>query len=418
MKKPILGKQTFLTDNNERIKSFESFIKEVYDKPSNDKPLYTGRYLVSLAENKNFNETQKLFESSLGFKVANSKDFKNQEISEENLENADALIYEELGVALIGAEEEQIQILESSSNDYLIEPEKIVYVPDDAPATLNIPSTWGLQATNAINSKYTGKNVKIAVLDTGFDLNHPDFNGRQIHSASFVPNESVQDLHGHGTHCIGTACGDTDMHNVRYGVAKDSIIYAGKVLSNQGSGAQSWILNAMTWAVKNGCKVISMSFGSATFSGQGYDLAYERAAQYALSNGCVVVAAAGNESRRSWNQFRPVGSPADCLSVLAVGALDSNLNIADFSNRSINPTGQVDIASAGVMIYSSWPSPLRYRTISGTSMATPHVAGIVAQLWEKYPHASPYQISNELKNIARRLPLSSMDVGVGLSVAP
>lgn len=418
MKKPKLGKQTFLTENTKRVQSFEKFIKEVYERETDEKPLYTGRYLITLTEDKTFDKAQKLFESKLGFTVASSNDFKNEEITESKIKNADALIYEELGVALVSGEEDQIQILESASNGFIIEPERIVYVPDDAPAALNIPSTWGINVTNVVNSKYTGKNVKVAVLDTGFDLNHPDFKGRQIFSSSFVPNEAVQDLHGHGTHCIGTACGDKDMHNQRYGVANDSIIYVGKVLSNQGSGAQSWILSAITWAVNNGCKVISMSLGSPVFPGQGYDLAYERAAQFAMSKGCVVIAAAGNESRRSWNQFRPVGSPADCPSILAVAALDSNLNVADFSNRSINPTGQIDIASAGVMVYSSWPMPARYRTISGTSMATPHVAGIVALLWEKFPKATPYQIANELKNIARRLPLQSNDVGVGLSIAP
>lgn len=418
MKRPILGKQTFLKENNNNVQSFEKFMKEVYESQNDEKPLYTGRYLICLTEGKTFENVKKLFESKLGFKIANSTDFKNEEITEAKIKDADAFIYEELGVALVSGEDEQIRLLESTSNGFILEPEKIVYIPDDAPASLNSPSTWGINVTNVINSKYTGKNVKVAVLDTGLDLSHPDFNNRNIFSCSFVPNEAVQDLHGHGTHCIGTACGDIDNNNLRYGVAKDAIIYVGKVLNNQGSGAQSWILNAMTWAVNNGCKVISMSLGSRVFPGQSYDLAYERAAQFALSNGTVVVAAAGNDSRRSLNQFRPVSSPADCPSILAVAALDLNLNVADFSNRSINPSGQIDIASAGVMVYSSWTMPTRYRTISGTSMATPHVAGIVALLWEKYPNATAYQISNELKNIARRLPLQSIDVGVGLSIAP
>ena len=261
-------------------------------------------------------------------------------------------------------------------------------------------------------------NVKVAVLDTGFDINHPDFTGRNITTNSFVPNETIHDMHGHGTHCIGTACGNTDMSGQRYGVAKEALIYAGKVLSNQGSGAQAWILNGMMWAANNGCKVISMSLGSRVFPGQGYDLAYERAAKFALSKGTVVVAAAGNDSRRSWNQFSPVSSPADCLSILAVAAIDSNLAIADFSNRAINPTGQIDIAGPGLMIYSSWPTPMRYRTVSGTSMATPYVAGIIALLWEKFPTYTPAQIIYELRRSARILPLPIFDIGSGLSIAP
>lgn len=419
MQKPILGKQTFLKENTKRVVSFEKFITEIYERETDEKPLYTGRYFVILKEGvKSFSKTQKLFESSLGFTVANSKDFTSEALDDNKIQGADALIYNDLGIALIGGEDAQIQILESANADFIIEPEKIVYVPDEAPATLNIPSTWGVNVIQAANSQFTGLNVKVAVLDTGFDVNHPDFVGRNITTNSFVPNETIHDMHGHGTHCIGTACGNTDMSGQRYGVAKDSLIYAGKVLSNQGSGAQAWILNGMTWAANNGCKVISMSLGSRVFPGQGYDIAYERAAQFALSKGTVVVAAAGNESRRSWNQFSPVGSPADCPSVLAVAALDSNLSVADFSNRAINPTGLVDIAGPGVMIYSSWPTPMRYRTISGTSMATPHVAGIVALLWEKFPNYSPAQIIYELKRLAKILPLPNFDIGAGLTIAP
>ncbi|MDO5979993.1 S8 family peptidase [Flavivirga spongiicola] len=418
MKKPILGKQTFLKENNERISSYEKFVKEVYENTNDQKPLYTGRYLVTLDEGKSFSKIRKTFKNKLGFKMASTNDFKDEAINESKLKNADALIYEHLGIALIDGDEDQIQILESESNDFIIEPEKIVYVPDDIPSIMNISSTWGISATETMNSSYTGKDIKVAVLDTGFDLQHPDFIGRNINSNSFVNNQTVQDRHGHGTHCIGTACGDSDMHGQRYGVAKDSIIYAGKVLSNQGSGAQSWILNGINWAVNNGCKVVSMSLGSNVFPGQGYDQAYERIAKHALSKGSILVAAAGNDSRRSRNIFNPVNSPANCPSILSVAAIDMNFNVADFSNRSINPNQQIDIASAGVMVYSSWPVPMRYRTISGTSMATPHVAGILALLWEKTPNATPYQIINELRILAKRLPLLNIDVGSGLSIAP
>jgi subtilisin family serine protease len=419
MKKPILGKQTFLKDNTERLLSFEKFITEVYDKQVDDKPLYTGRYFVILKEGaKDFSRTQKLFESTLGFNIANSNDFNSSSIDENKIKDADVLIYNDLGIALVSGEDEQIKILESANTDFIIEPEKIVYVPDAVPAPLNLPATWGLNITNVVQSTFTGQDVKVAVLDTGFDINHPDFIGRNIITNSFVPSESVNDVHGHGTHCIGTACGNTDIAGQRYGVAKASSIYAGKVLSNQGSGAQAWVLNGMTWATNNGCKVISMSLGSRVFAGQGYDLAYERTAQFALSKGSIIIAAAGNESKRSFNQFSPVGSPANCPSILAVASLEPHLMISDFSNRAINPTGLVDIAGPGGMIHSSWPMPLRYRSISGTSMATPHVAGIIALLCEKFPTYTPNQIIYELKRLAQILPLPNYDVGVGLCIAP
>ncbi len=418
MKKPILGKQTFLTENTEPLTSFQRFEKEIYQERADEKPRYTGRFLVILKDVLSFQMANDIFRSNLGLRVAHSKDFQFIPPNEDQLEDADVLIYDDLGVALVSGEEDQIRKLASNTEGLIVTPERIVYVPNDIPAKIEIPSTWGLEVTGVLDSSYTGKGIKVAVLDTGFDFNHPDFSGRSITCNSFVPNEAVQDLHGHGTHCIGTACGNTDLNMLRYGVAKDSLIYAGKVLNNQGSGAQSWILSGMTWAANNGCKVISMSLGSRVAPDQEFDPAYERAAQYAITKGCVVVAAAGNESRRSGNEFNPVGSPANCPSVMAVAALDSDLEVADFSNRSINADGKVDIAAPGVLIYSSWPAPMRYRTISGTSMAAPHVAGILALLWEKYPESSPEEIWQELENLARTLPLESVDIGAGLSIAP
>lgn len=419
MEKPKFGKEALQVEKERHDELFHKFNTESFDEEARRKPLYTGRYIVTFAdEDQSAVKAQKLFESKLGYKVACSNDFKKEVITEAKIEGADALIYNELGITLVCGNAEHLQVLEAAQKDLIIEPEKIVYVPDDIEVAATDPSTWGLKATLAIDSKYTGKNIKVAVLDTGFDLNHPDFMGRNIHSASFIPNESVQDHHGHGTHCIGTACGNKDDHGIRYGVGTETIIYAGKVLSNKGVGAQSWILNGIAWAINNGCKVISMSLGSAVSPGQNYNKAYERAAKYALSKNCIIVAAAGNESFRSLRVFRPVGSPANCPSVLAVAALDSNLQVADFSDRAINPTGQIDVAAPGVDIYSSWPMPKRYNTISGTSMATPHVSGIIALLWEKYPNATPQSIISELNKMAKPLPLPSVDVGNGLSIAP
>ena len=304
------------------------------------------------------------------------------------------------------------------TTDYIIEPEKVVYIPDEISATTATKLTWGIEAIKADKSAYTGAEIKIAILDTGFDTNHPDFKERNMTTFSFVPDETVEDLHGHGTHCVGIACGAVNLNGLRYGVASGAHIYAGKVLSNRGSGAQAWVLDGMTWAANQGCRVLSMSLGSRVFPGQSYDIAYERAAQFARSKGTLIVAAAGNESRRSENRFSPVGSPADCPSILAVGAIDSSRQIADFSNRAINAHGLVDIAAPGVDVYSSWPLPARYHTLSGTSMATPHVAGIIALLCEKYPEASPEMISQKLTALAEKLEIPVEDVGAGLVIAP
>src|SRR5215218_8607415 len=279
--------------------------------------------------------------------------------------------------------------------------------------------TWGLQATKAAASRFSGRGVRVAVLDTGLDLQHPDFQGRSISSRAFVPGEEAQDGHGHGTHCIGTACGPWQPgQSPRYGIAFDSEIFVGKVLSNRGSGSDGGILAGITWAIANGCHVISMSLGAAVGSGQGFSPIFEAVAQRALAAGTLIVAAAGNESNRP-QVIAPVGHPANCPSIMAVAALDAQARVAFFSCGSVNhPGGGVDIGGPGVSVRSSWPRPILYRTINGTSMATPHVAGIAALHAQANPGARGRALAQVLFESARRLPLLSTDVGVGLVQAP
>lgn len=279
-------------------------------------------------------------------------------------------------------------------------------------------TTWGLQATKVLNSCASGRGIKVAVLDTGLDLTHTDFMGRTIISKSFIVGEEVQDRNGHGTHCVGTACGGRQPVQLpRYGVAHGAEIYVGKVLSNRGSGSDGGILQAIEWAIANGCQIISMSLGAPTRVGMPYSPIYEEVAKRALRQGTLIVAAAGNESNRP-TTINPVGRPANCPSIMAVGALDSQMQIAWFSTSGLNPDGgQVDIAAPGVAVHSSWPMPTQYRSINGTSMATPHVAGIAA-LYAEQTGARGQELWNTLIRTARRLPLSSADVGAGIVQAP
>ena len=210
-------------------------------------------------------------------------------------------------------------------------------------------ATWGLQATKVVNCCRSGAKIRVAVLDTGFDLEHPDFAGRTIQSRSFVPGEAVQDGHGHGTHCIGTALGRKcpPAGRPRYGVAHGAEIYAGKVLSNAGSGSDTGILAGIEWAIANKCAVVSMSLGAPTRPGQPFSQVYERVALRAQAMGTLIVAAAGNDSSRP-GLTNPVSHPANCPSIMAVAALDPALAVASFSNRGINPDGgQIDIAAPG-----------------------------------------------------------------------
>ena len=145
----------------------------------------------------------------------------------------------------------------------------------------------GLIACKVPPSLRSGSGIKVAVLDTGFDLGHPDFAGRPVVSQTFV-GQPVQDLHSHGTHCIGTACGPKAPagNTPRYGIAFRASIFVGKVLSNSGSGTGAGVLAGMNWAIANRCQVISMSLGSQSPVQAAYGGGTGRAEQWPLDRRC------------------------------------------------------------------------------------------------------------------------------------
>jgi subtilisin family serine protease len=363
---------------------------------------------------------------------------------------ADATVFDTLGIAVVSASPEQLGALQTAGEGQpvvlSVSPELVHHVlaPADyvrgyrdgvadlsarldggpaAAAAAAAPvfedssqSTWGLQATRSVQSALSGNGVKVAILDTGFDAVHPDFAGRSITTQSFVQGESPQDGHGHGTHCIGIACGPrTPSAGPRYGIAHQAEIFAGKVLSNSGSGTDAGILAGIDWAVASGCAVVSMSLGA--------DIAqahppYTAAGQRALDRGVLLIAAAGNNAQRLQGNFGFVGVPANGPYIMAVGALDQQLAVPYFSARSLpGRGGQVDIAGPGWQVYSSWPMPGRYRSISGTSMAAPHAAGVAA-LWAEATGYRGRELWSVLVQEADRLLAPSADVGSGLVIAP
>ena len=312
-------------------------------------------------------------------------------------------VYERLGVAVVDA------LPRTLADGMVVEPERVVHAIQDESR-----ATWGLQATNVLVSAYTGAGIKVAVLDTGLDLEHPDFEGRAITSRSFVSGQEVQDGNEHGTHCIGTACGSAD-EVPRYGIAGGAEIFAGKVLSNAGSGSDSQILGGLDWAVENGCAVASLSLGAPVAAGEGHSTVFETAAQRAAAQGTLTTAAAGNNGPEG-----PVNHPANCPSILAVAAVDSELRVADFSARGLDPDGgAIDLAAPGVNVLSTVPMPERYDRFDGTSMAAPHVAGIAALHAEANPAVRGLELFELLKRTARPLEgVPPSDAGAGLVQAP
>jgi len=277
--------------------------------------------------------------------------------------------------------------------------------------------TWGLHATGVHNSPYSGRGVKIAVLDSGFESTHPDFQNRNITRASFISSQAVSDGTGHGTHVIGTACGpQTSVGGARYGIAYDAAIYSGRVLENNGRTMEPTIWAGLEWAINQGCQLINISIASLS---PATSARYELLGQRALNNGLLVIAAAGNNARR--NAMPPnygyVAAPANAKSVMAVGALDSSGKIFVQSGRSQNFSGAyVDIAAPGVNVVSSSRNG-GFVSMEGTSMAAPHVTGIAALWCEKTGKIGSDLFVTLLQNAAASS-LSSLDVGKGLIQAP
>lgn len=416
--------------------------------------LETGRYLITFKEGAAQEGLQAL--AARGMRAADAREFKDQDAVLESVGDADAVVFPEIGVALVGggsaqesgfsaqaeiAADSPIESIdpelfvfaegtpgqylsgfstqgENVSNDYLrgfmraaetiagdlkLGVPAIQPPPTEEEAVLALGATWGLNACRVPLSPRSGVGMKVAVLDTGMDLRHPDFAGRPIVSRQFV-GQPVQDLHSHGTHCTGSACGPKAPFGItpRYGVAFRASIFIGKVLSNTGSSVAGSVLNGMNWAIANRCTVISMSLGSQA----GPQPYYTAAGQAALHNGLLIVAAAGNAGSFT-------GAPANSPTIMSVASLDRSLAPSSFSNF-----GKIEIAAPGRDVFSSVPRPTRYGIKSGTSMATPHVAGCAALWAETSPALRGMNLWNRLRATAKPLPFPATRVGAGLVQAP
>jgi subtilisin family serine protease len=323
----------------------------------------------------------------------------------------------------------------------LIEP---VGAPEPTPAAVG--STWGIEAVRAHTSPFTGAGTIVAVLDTGINPNHIAFQGVQVERRNFTQGGD-DDEHGHGTHCAGTIFG-RDVNGLRIGVARGvPKVLIGKVLG-PGGGSSATLATAINWAYEKGANIISMSLGIdfpgfvAQLIGQG--LPTEAATSIALeqyranvnlfssltlllaqsssfSQAAIIVAASGNESDRPRYEIA-VAPPAAGDGMISVGALQrsaaGNQSVASFSNTQCNLSGP------GVSVTSAWiGGNTALKTISGTSMATPHVAGCAA-LWAQQQKQLTGVLTNE--NLAAKTLASAIfipgasfeDIGNGMVQAP
>ncbi|MEK7383588.1 MAG: S8 family peptidase [Elusimicrobiota bacterium] len=226
--------------------------------------------------------------------------------------------------------------------------------------------TWGISRVHAPAAWDTteGKGVKVAVIDTGIDMTHPDLQGKVDGGYSAIKKtenpEDYTDDNGHGTHVSGTIAALRNGKGV-VGVAPKARLYAVKVLDADGSGNLSDVIDGIVWAAKNDMQVANMSLGAPVSSD-----AMQRAVRYAKGRGVIIVAAAGNSGGA-------VGFPGSYPEVVAVSASDSKDQLASFSSRG----PEVDFVAPGVDVVSTKMGG-GYVSYSGTSMACPHVAGLVA----------------------------------------
>lgn len=299
----------------------------------------------------------------------------------------------ELGIVIATLSEIEMETIQQDGAVLAIEEdgkEQILGVVEWSGTILhNSTALWNMQLIRADVVWPTGKfgtGIKVAVIDTGIAA-HPNLHiyGGQSYVAG-VP--SYADDNGHGTHCAGIIAGK-GRNNV-FGVAFGAHLYAVKVLDSGGSGSTSAVLSGMNWCIQNRMQVISMSLGGR----RAPDIGYIRAIKKCHDNNVVVVCASGN----SFGSVFPwVNAPANSFtngdslaSPVAVASVDRNRVVATSSSRGGQTAdwNQVTLSAPGVSILSTFLN-FGYATMSGTSMACPHVAGLAALVLEAYPGIAP-----------------------------
>lgn len=262
---------------------------------------------------------------------------------------------------------------------------------------------WGItrvKAPEVHSAGYQGLGIKVAVLDTGILTSHQDLQVAGGYNA--IGGTGYSDDNGHGTHVAGTIAALNNTIGV-IGAAPKAQLYAVKVLDRSGSGSYSSIIAGIEWAITNKMNVINMSLGGSQGS-----TALEQACNAAYNAGILVVAAAGNEGTAA-GTTECIGYPARYASVIAVGSITSSNVRSSFSSTG----STLEIMAPGSDIYSTTYNG-SYGTMSGTSMACPHVAGVAALVWSAKPTLTNVQLRDALKTTADDLWHDPWRYGYGL----
>ncbi|WP_329184822.1 S8 family serine peptidase [Actinacidiphila glaucinigra] len=277
---------------------------------------------------------------------------------------------------------------------------KVRAVLDRSTGQINAPTAW--------KAGYEGQGVKVAVLDTGVDAGHPDLAGRIAEAKDFSGSANTVDHFGHGTHVASTVGGTgAASSGTRRGVAPKADLLIGKVLGDDGSGSESQVIDGMEWAAGEHARIVNMSLG-ADIETDGTDSMSQALNALTASTGTLFVVAAGNAGPG----LSTVGSPGAADAALTVGAVDRDDSLADFSSRGPrfgDKAVKPDVTAPGVGIVAARaagttmgdPVDAHYISASGTSMATPHVAGAAALLAQEHPDWTAEQIKDALISTSR-----------------
>lgn len=251
---------------------------------------------------------------------------------------------------------------------------------------LGLAEDYQINADKAWSAGLSGQGVKVAILDTGIDLNHIELSDSIVATRSFIRPARIYDYDGHGTHVAGIISGNGLLDfggDIAKGASPNAQLIIGKVCGDY--CYESDISAGIDWAIKQGAQVINLSLGSGNFSGHCDEDPLAQRINSAVGQGVVVVVASGNHKD---GEAAGVSSPACASQAIAVGAVDHSDNIADFSNYG----PALDISAPGVDVFSTYScyamgdcSYYWGAVMSGTSMAAPHVAGAAALVLEKYP---------------------------------